>query len=105
MKQEKYFVTKQGTIVNEYNIKLAAEIAHGVVLDTENEFDEYIERKRSGILFEVASPRVEDFLLNHQKIAGIRFYYNSNKDKGVTLGEARDYVEDLEAKMKERGEL
>ena len=52
MKQEKYFITKQGTIVNEYNIKLAAEIVHGVVLDTENEFDEYVERKCSGILYE-----------------------------------------------------
>ena len=105
MKQEKYFVTKQGTIVNEYNIKLAAEIVHGVVLDTENEFDEYVERKCSGILFEVVSPKIEDFLLNHQKVAGIRFFYNANRSKGVTLTEARDYVEDLEAKMKERGEL
>ena len=105
MKQEKYFVTKQGTIVNEYNIKMAAEIVHGVVLDTENEFKEYVERKCSGILFEVVSPRVEDFIVNHQKIAGIRFYYNSNREKGITLKEARDYVEELEANMKERGEL
>lgn len=105
MTDEKYFLTKEGRIVNEYNIKMAAEIVHGIILNTETLFKEYVERKCSGILFELKSPKIEDFLTHNEKVAGIRFYYNSNRDKGVTLTEARDYVEALEAKMKERGEL
>ena len=34
MEREKYFVTKEGTIVNDYNIRMAAMIVHGIHIDT-----------------------------------------------------------------------
>jgi hypothetical protein len=105
MKPEKYFVTKEGTIVNEYNIKMAALIVHNMHLDTDEQLYAYINDHTEGILFESSSPTIEDFLKNYQYVAAIRFYYNAHRDEGMLLQDARKYVNSVREKMIKAGEL
>lgn len=105
MKHEKYFVTKEGTIVNDYDIRMAAMIVHGIHIDTEGQLYSYINDNTKGILFEATCPTIEDFLKNKQYVAAIRFYYDTHRNEGMTLRDTRNYVQSIREKMKERGEL
>ena len=105
MEREKYFVTKEGTIVNDYNIRMAAMIVHGIHIDTEDQLYSYINDYTKGILFEATCHTIEDFLKNNQYVAAIRFYYHTHRNEGVTLRDARNYVQSIREKMEKAGEL
>ena len=50
---------------------------------------------------------VKNFLKHEEKVKAIKLYYHMHNTESnkCTLVEARDYVEQLKTKMKERGEL
>ena len=107
-KQERLFLTKQGNFVTEWDIKKAAQIIFNQNL-TQINFDQFI-TNCLGIDAEL-DPDMDTLskikiLLRHGEIVrAIRLYYNDSDKQKTTLKEARDAIYQLEATMKQNGEL
>lgn len=99
---ERYFKTTKGMVVERREIIEAGQIVLGLRVDASNdlELDRFILLHCPGIETELVNPTVEELaMLENGKVKAIHKYFNDNK--GVTLREARDYVENI---IKERNE-
>lgn len=107
----RYFLHKNGSIIPVTDLINAIYLMTGD--EKINEWDpdlEFYIRTFFGNIVREMSPTeitVQNFLKHHEKVKAIRLYYHmhNTKSQKCTLVEARDYVEQLKTKMKERGEL
>jgi hypothetical protein len=107
----RYFLHKNGSIIPVTDIINAIYLMTGN--EKINEWDPDIEayiRYFFGNIVREMSPTeitVPNFLKHGEKIKAIRLYYHmhNTESQKCTLVEAKDYVEQLKTKMKERGEL
>ena len=98
-----YFVTIKGTLVTNRDVAKMALAVNGDSVDEDNldEVREYT-KKCKGITKEV-NPSIKMCLRNHEKIKAIRIYYD--RHPGISLVEAKDAVELIEARMRVRKEI
>ena len=107
----RYFLHKNGSIIPVTDLINAIYLMTGD--EKINEWDpdlEFYIRTFFGNIVREMSPTeitVPNFLKHHEKVKAIRLYYHmhNTESQNCTLVEARDYVEQLRTKMKERGEL
>lgn len=107
----RYFLHKNGSIIPVTDLINAIYLMTGD--EKINEWDPDLElyiRTFFGNIVREMSPTeitVPNFLKHHEKVKAIRLYYHmhNTESQKCTLVEARDYVEQLKTKMKERGEL
>ena len=107
----RYFLHKNGSIIPVTDLINAIYLMTGD--EKINEWDpdlEFYIRTFFGNIVREMSPTeitVPNFLKHHEKVKAIRLYYHMHNTESQkrTLVEARDYVEQLKTKMKERGEL
>ena len=107
----RYFLHKNGSIIPVTDLINAIYLMTGD--EKINEWDpdlEFYIRTFFGNIVREMSPTeitVQNFLKHHEKVKAIRLYYHmhNTEAQNCTLVEARDYVEQLKTKMKERGEL
>ena len=95
----RYFLHKNGSIIP------VTDIINAIYLMTGDEkINEWDPDLREMSPTEIT---VQNFLKHHEKVKAIRLYYHmhNTESQKCTLVEARDYVEQLKTKMKERGEL
>lgn len=107
----RYFLHKNGSIVPVTDLINAIYLMTGD--EKINEWDpdlEFYIRTFFGNIVREMSPTeitVKNFLKHEEKVKAIKLYYHMHNTESneCTLVEARDYVEQLKTKMKERGEL
>lgn len=107
----RYFLHKNGSIIPVTDLINAIYLMTGD--EKINEWDpdlEFYIRTFFGNIVREMSPTeitVPNFLKHDERIKAIKLYYHmhNTESQNCTLVEARDYVEQLRTKMKERGEL
>lgn len=107
----RYFLHKNGGIIPVTDLINAIYLMTGD--EKINEWDpdlEFYIRTFFGNIVREMSPTeitVPNFLKHGEKVKAIKLYYHmhNTESQNCTLVEARDYVEQLRTKMKERGEL
>lgn len=102
MAKEIYFTTTSGKIVNNYDIAKVA-IINGDTVDGFN-FDDVRKYAATckGIIKEI-NPSIKVCLQNGDRITAIKLYYL--RHSGISLKEAKDVIDMIEAKMKVRRDI
>lgn len=102
MAKEIYFTTTSGKIVNNYDIAKVA-IINGDTVDGCN-FDDVRKYAATckGIIKEI-NPSIKVCLQNGDRITAIKLYYL--RHSGISLKEAKDVIDMIEAKMKVRRDI
>ena len=97
MNNDIYFTTMSGKLVTNHDIAKAA-IVNGDIVDEYN-FDEVRKYARTcnGIVKEI-NPSIKVCLQNGDKITAVKLYYY--RHPGITLKDAKNVIDDMEAKMK-----
>mgnify|MGYP000870654492 FL=1 len=107
----RYFLHKNGSIIPVTDIINAIYLMTGdeKINEWDPDLGAYIRHFFGNIVREMSPTEitVPNFLKHGEKMKAIRLYYHMhNTGSGkCTLVEARDYVEQLRTKMKDRGEL
>lgn len=99
-----YFGTKDGGLVDHYEIIRMARIVSGKHIDI-NDVEAIREYARTckGIKNEIQNPSIKYLLEHGEKFRAIQIYYRSHKEIG--LKEAKAIVEQMEERMNQRAVL
>lgn len=99
-----YFGTKDGGLVDHYEIIRMARIVSGKHIDI-NDVEAIREYARTckGIKNEIQNPSIKYLLEHGEKFKAIQIYYRSHKEIG--LKEAKAIVEQMEERMNQRAAL
>lgn len=92
-----YYLTKENTIVTNFDISEAFLICRGIKI---NPHPENIDGKMyglAGIKTKLDNPSVELFLRFGEKVKAVKFYKDSHE--GISFKEAKEYVDKIENKM------
>ena len=97
MAKEIYFTTTSGKLVNNYDIAKAA-IINGDTVDEYNleEVRKYASTCK-GVIKEI-NPSIKVCLQNGDKITAVKLYYY--RHPGIALKDAKNVIDEMEAKMK-----
>lgn len=107
----RYFLHKNGNIIPVTDLINAIYLMTGdkKINEWDPDLEFYIRTFFGNIVREMSPTEitVQNFLKHGEKVKAIRLYYHmhNTESQKCTLVEARDYVEQLRTKMKERGEL
>ena len=107
----RYFLHKNGSIIPVTDLINAIYLMTGdeKINEWDPDLEFYIRTFFGNIVREMSSTEitVPNFLKHGEKVKAIRLYYHmhNTESQNCTLVEARDYVEQLRTKMKERGDL
>ena len=93
-----YFATRNGGLVNNYDISKAALIVENKTIDGNN-FDEVREFAKNckGIKKEIENPSVRYLLKRGLKVQAVKIYYDKHPELGFE--KSREIVDAIEAKM------
>ena len=97
---ERYWKRLDGKIVTDSEIRDAIYIVRGERIPLKD-IPKFVADYCYGLYsLEVVGPTVETFLKSDQIVKAIRLYYNTHKDEGISLKEARDTIYNMREGMK-----